>query len=281
MSYQRTVKLLCLLAITWGQSCAQPLSLRNSETLVITGSSTVFPLVDEIADRYEIEHPNVQIDIEAGGSSQGLNDARQGHADIGMVSRQLVDSEQDLQAFPIALDGVSVLLHKENPVQELTHQQIIDIYTDKINNWQDVGGSNTPIVVLNRPDGKHSTQKVFENYFKLSSDEVVGDRIISGTSATIAAVKTDPNAIGYVSIGTAEYELVHGAPIKLLPIEGVLPTIANVANGTFPVTRPLNLVVTLTPSALTQDFLLYAQSEAVEDLVKEYAFIPIETSDHH
>lgn len=256
------------------QACALPLGLSHSTTLKITGSSTVKPLIQEIAERYEIEHPGTQVEVEAGGSGRGLSDARQGLANIGMVSRALTDAEADLQGFPLAKDGISMLVHKNNPIAQLTNEQIIAIYTDQINNWQEVGGKGDPIIVVNKAEG-HSTLELFESYFDLESDDIIADQIIRDNEEAIATIQSNENAIGYVSIGSAEYEIVHGKPIKLLPIQGVMATILNVENDTFPLTRTLNLVTDTPPTGLTQDFINYAQSEAVEDLVREQSFIPL------
>jgi phosphate transport system substrate-binding protein len=113
--------------------------------LVLTGSSTVAPLVGEIAKQFEALHPGVRVDVQSGGSSRGVADARRGLADIGMVSRDLKPEEQDLTALTIARDGVSVILHRDNPVVALSDEQIVAIYKGDITNWSEVGGNDAPI----------------------------------------------------------------------------------------------------------------------------------------
>ena len=125
-----------------------------SGKLTITGSSTVAPLVSEIAKRFEAQHSDVRIDVQTGGSSRGVSDVREKIADIGMVSRELKESEKGIMAFPIALDGVSIIVHESNPVGELTNKEIVDIYTGKIKNWSEVGGNNTPITVISKAEGR-------------------------------------------------------------------------------------------------------------------------------
>lgn len=240
----------------------------------MTGSSTIAPLASEIGKRYEKEHPGVRIDVQSGGSSRGVADARQGVADIGMVSRSLDPDEQDLSSFTIAKDGVSVILNQANPVQKLTDQQIVDIYTDKINNWQQVGGKNAPITVVNKAEGR-STLELFTKHFKLNTPEIRADVVIGDNEQGIKTVAGNSNAIGYVSIGSAEFNVTQGNPIKLLPIAGVTATSANVLNGTFPISRPLNLVTSEAPTELRQDFIEFAQSPQVQDIVKEQYFVPL------
>src|SRR5262249_189975 len=168
----------------------------------------------------EAQHTGVRVDVQTGGSSRGVADARQGLNDIGMVSRALNDDERDLQAFSIANDGVTIILHKTNPVQALTSQQIVDIYTGKVTNWKEVGGKDTPSTVVNKAEGR-STLELFLHYFKLKNSAIKASVVIGDNEQGIKTVAGNPNAIGYVSIGTAEYDLARGEPIKLLDIGGV------------------------------------------------------------
>ena len=104
--------------------------------------------------------------MQSGGSSRGGADARQGLADIGMVSRAMKEDERDLTAFPVARDGVCPILHHENPVQALTDEQVIAIYTGKITNWKAVGGMDAPITVVKKAE-ERPTLEVFLHYFTL------------------------------------------------------------------------------------------------------------------
>ncbi|HLA61548.1 MAG TPA: substrate-binding domain-containing protein, partial [Nitrospiraceae bacterium] len=122
--------------------------------LVITGASTLAPLIAEIGKRFESLYPAVRVDVQSGGSSRGVADARQGLADIGMVSRAMKEDEQDLSAFPVARDGVCPILHQANPVQALTDEQVVAIYTGTITNWKAVGGTDAPITVVNKAEGR-------------------------------------------------------------------------------------------------------------------------------
>lgn len=260
----------CVSIVSLASACRQP----SQKILVITGSSTVAPLVSEIAKRYEAEHPGVRIDVQTGGSSRGIADARSKVADIGMVSRSLKSEEADLTAHSIAQDGVTVILHRDNPVRSLTDRQIVDIYTDRINNWQEVGGKNAPITVVNKAEGR-STLELFANYFKLKTTDIKADTIIGDNEQGIKTVAGNPNAIGYVSVGAAEYNANNQTPIKLLPVNGVEASTETVRNGTFPLSRPLNLVALGTPQPQAQEFINYARSSQVQDLVETQYFVPI------
>jgi phosphate transport system substrate-binding protein len=245
-----------------------------AQKLVLTGSSTMAPLAGEIARRFESRHPGTRIDVQTGGSSRGINDVRNRTADVGMVSRDLKPEERGLRTHTIALDGVGIIVHASNPVVMLNRRQLIDIYTGKIVNWKEVGGVNSPITVVNKAEGR-STLELFLNYLNLKNSEVKPQVIIGDNSQGIKTVAGNRNAIGYVSIGAAAYEAKHGTPIKLLPLDGVAATVANVRNGTFPLSRPLNLVTQAVPGGLAREFIEFARSMEVHDLVEAQYFVPV------
>jgi phosphate transport system substrate-binding protein len=244
------------------------------DKIVLTGSSTVAPLVAEIGKRFEKKNPGVRVDVQTGGSSRGVNDARSGVADIGMASRALKGDETDLKAFAIARDGIGIILNSANAVTSLTDQQVIDIYTGKITDWSAVGGNPGPITVVNKAEGR-STLELFLHFFKLKASDIKAQVVIGDNQQGIKTVAGNPNAIGYVSVGTAEFEAGQGTPIKLLGMGGVAASVENVRNGSFPLARPLNLVTNKDPTGLTKSYIDYAQSDEVHDLVKEQFFVPI------
>lgn len=242
--------------------------------LTLTGASTISPLAGEMGKRFESLHPGVRVDVQSGGSARGVSDARQGLADIGLVSRNLKDDEKDLTAFTIARDGVCVILHRDNPVAALQDDQVVAIYTGKIVNWKEVGGKDAAITVVNKAEGR-STLELFCHYFKLKNPDIKAHVVIGDNAQGVKTVAGNPDSIGYVSIGTAEYEAQHGVPIKLQATGGVAASIENVRNGTFPFSRVLNLVTLKPPTGLVKEFLDFAQSDKVHDLIKEQYFVPI------
>lgn len=245
-----------------------------SGRLTLTGASTIAPLAAEIGKRLEETNPDLRVDVQTGGSSRGIADIRGGLSDIGLVSRNLKDDEKDLKAFVIARDGVSVILHADNPVKELTDQQIVEIYLGKITNWKDVGGNDAPVTVVNKAEGR-STLDLFTSFFKVKNSDIKASVVIGDNQQGIKTVAGNPNSIGYVSIGTAEFEAGEGTPIKLLPLAGVEATVENVRNETFPLARPLNLIVKNEPAGTVAAFIKFAQSNDVSDLVTEQFFVPL------
>lgn len=240
--------------------------------LVLTGSSTVAPLAAEIARRFEQRNPGVRIDMQSGGSSRGISDARSGLADIGMVSRALKAEEADLTAYLVARDGIGLIVHRSNPVVALSDDQVRAIYTGAVSNWSAVGGPDRRVTVVNKAEGR-STLELFLHYTGLKSNEIRAQVVIGDNQQGIKTVAGNPGAIGYVSIGSAEFEEAQGTPIRLLPMSGVPATVENVRNGTFPLARPLNLVTRGKPGELAQRFIRFAQSDQVDDLIQAQFFV--------
>ncbi len=267
--------LACSLAVTACsvQQDGAPTQGKFSGRLILSGSSTMAPLASEIGKRFESLHPGVRIDVQSGGSARGMADARRGTADIGMVSRALKPEESDLVAHTIALDGVAVILHRDNPASELTDADVVAIYTGKTSNWSRIGGVDAPITVVNKAEGR-STLELFLSHYNLAAEAIRPSIVIGDNLQGILTVAGDPNAIGYVSIGTAEHEAFSGRTIKLMAMAGIAPTVANVRNGSFPLSRPLNLVTHGPVSPLSQAFIDYAASSAVADVVEAQFFVP-------
>ncbi len=245
---------------------------RQSERLVITGSSTVAPLVAEIGKRFEAD-AGVRVDVQTGGSSRGIADARNGLADIGMASRALGAAEDDLTGFTIARDGICVIIHRDNPITELSDPQVVDMFTGRLTHWDSLGGEDRRITVVNKAEGR-STLELFLKHFALDNRDVKASVVIGDNEQGIKTVAGNPGAIGYVSIGAAEHAAARGVAIKLLPMSGIAASTATLSEGNFPLARPLTLVIQGEPSTLTQRFIDYARSPAVHDLVRELSFVP-------
>ena len=249
-------------------------SQSDTAKLTLTGSSTIAPLVMELGRAFEKLHPNVRIDVQTGGSSRGVADARAGLADIGMVSRELKQSESDLLPHAIAYDGIALIINKNNPIKVLSDKQIIAIYQGHIDNWQEVGGPDQVITVVNKAEGR-STLELFLKYFKLNNREIKADIVIGDNQQGVKTVAGNHWAIAYISVGAAEYEEQHGTPIKLLGVGGETASISSIKQGRYPLSRPLNIVTLDEPLGLAKEFIEFAQSSQVLGLVEQQYFIPI------
>lgn len=242
--------------------------------LVLTGSSTMAPLIVEIAKRFEAQHPQVRVEVQTGGSTRGISDARQGTADFGMVSRNLKAVENDLTAHEIARDGICLIVHADNPVPSLSREQVLAIYRDEVADWKEIGGPPAPIVAVHKAEGR-GTLEVFLSHFELTQQDIHPDVIAGDNLQAIKSVAGNPYAVGYVSIGAAEAEARQGTAIRLIPAGEVAATSGNVAEGRFPMVRPLNLVAREPLSPLASAFLAFVRSGQHSDLIEAQYFVPV------
>ena len=243
------------------------------ERILLTGSSTMAPLIKAIAERFQALHPKVQIEVQAGGSGRGIKDAMEGKADIGMASRALVGAESSLFSFAIARDGVSLVVHKDNPIASLTRQQIADIYTGKITNWKDVGGTDAPIAVIVPRQG-HSSVELFTHFFKIKYTDIKAHATVHDNQSRLAALVANPNGIVFMSVGEAERRALAGAPIKLLPVDGVPAGTKAIKSGNFPISRPLLLLTKAPPTGRVKQFIDFALSGQAIETIEKYDFVP-------
>lgn len=236
----------------------------NPQTLTVAGSRSVLPSVQELATAYQNENSAVQIDVQGIGSSAGIEAVLSGIAEIGMASRDLKDEEKTkLESVTIAYDAIAIIVHPENSVDNLTVEQVRDIFAGKITNWQDVGGKNLAIVLVDRDPGS-GTKEVFDELL-MGEGVTTTDKalVIDGTGAARAVVGNDIAAIGYISFASVD-ETVR--PIKL---GGVEPSVENVQNGSYFLFRPFVLVYQKgIISNVGLDFLDFIHSSKGQTIIK-------------
>jgi phosphate transport system substrate-binding protein len=250
-----------------------PAAAAPAAHLRLAGSSTMAPLMAEVAKRFQRYHPGVRIDIAQSTSGHGLQAVRDRRADIGMVSRALAAQESTLYGIPIARDGVAVVVHRDNPLSALDAGQLADIYRGKTVNWRQLGGADGALHLLAGNADSGSTE-LMEQYMKLPFGAFRGQRSIGANAERIRAVAADPLAIVYVSLGEAERNARAGVPIKLLALDGVPATSANIRNVRYPVARPLTLVMLAAPSGAARTFTQYCATSEISDLVLAHDFVP-------
>jgi len=172
------------------------------------------------------------------------------------------------------MDGVCVIVHRDNPVSDFTKDQLIAIYTGKVSNWSELGGGSGEILVASKAEGR-ATLEVFLGYTGLDSADIRADVIVGENQHAIKTVAGNVNAIAYVSIGAAGSESESGTPIKLVSCEGIAPTTEAVAAGTFPITRPLQIVTDAETSEVATAFLNYLKTPAINDLIETHLYVPV------
>ena len=271
----RRVFLLCLLlaaapltGIAQGTANA-PLTGK----LLITGSSTMAPMVEELGKRFCALHPGVAITVESGGSGRGVADALEGRADIGMASRELSPKEQALFAIPIARDGVAFVAHKDNPVKGLTRAQALELFTGGIADWKALGGTAARIEVVTRKPG-HSSLELVSHYLGIAPEAIKAAHVMGNSAEVRRLVAANRNAIGFLSAGAVDDAVQKGAPLKPLALDGIAPGIGAVRDGTWPLSRPLNLLTRRVPAGAANAFIEFALSPAARQVILEYDFVP-------
>lgn len=245
------------------------------------GSTTVLPIAEVAIEEFMDMHPGVQLTYEGQGSSVGVQGVIDGVYALGGASRELKDSEKSAGAMatPIALDGIAVVVNGGVPVDNLSLQQVADIFSGKIRNWSGVGGPNKPIVVVNR-DEASGTRAAF---LELCLEEALGDDAkfildaitVESNGDMVTKAGATPDAIGYCGFGYIDRARNAGA--KKISVDGVDPTVDNVLSDSYPVSRKLNIVHkgALTEGSLEKafvDFLLSADGQAI---VEDEGFIAL------
>ena len=245
----------------------------DNSTISVSGSTTVQPLAEKLAEAFMAENTGIRIDVQGGGSSVGVKAAGQGTSDIGMASREIKESE--LAEFPklnvvvIARDGIAIVANADVTVSDLTVEQVRDIFSGKITNWKDLGGEDQNIIVVSREEGS-GTRGAFEELVMGKDALITASAILQPSNGSIrTTVSTTPYSIGYMSFGYLD------DTIKAISIGGIAPTEPNAADGSYPIVRPLNMLTNGEPTGAVKAFLDFILSDAGQKLVVEDGYIPV------
>lgn len=265
--------------------------------ITIAGSTTVFPAVDAAQRAYAAAHPGVSFVVGQGGSGTGIEKAGKGDVNIGMASRDLKAEEKtlypELVGTVIGTDGLALIVNAENPVAGLTKAQVVDLYCGKITDWKELGGAGAVILVTEQEKG--GTMEAFKHHFALEaqSEGEGADRAIvfkakgaaawntvrakraPGNKEILAMVLADPGAIAFVSVAAAERLIKKGGNVKMLAIDGVEASSAQILAGTYKLTRPLLLLAKPTAPTAANDFVAFMLSAEGQALVSAADFLPV------
>jgi len=253
------------------------------------GSDTIVNLALAWAERYQQEHPEVRISVTGGGSGTGIAALLNGTVDIANASRQIKSEEmQEAQSkginpveHVIARDAIAVIVHPDNPVSELTLQQISDIYSGKFNNWQEVGGEDRPIVCLSRETNSGTHVYFLETVLRLGekNDKTLFSTdtlLLPSSEGIINEVRGNPNAIGYDGLGYVPHDLKMIAIARRPGDPYVLPSIATVNDNTYPIARDLYMYTAGQSSGAAAAYLDWIMhSDEAQAIVAQLGFVPI------
>ena len=256
--------LLLLPALGAGCSGSRP-GGAGPVTLQIAGSSSMRPVLDELALAYQASHANVQFDIRGGGSTLGLEELQKGSADIAAVSWRAEDATdpKDVRPTPIARDGIVLVVHPSNKTAGLTLLQLRALYRGETLDWAELGGPPGEPLIISREDGS-GDRNAFEALV-MGDDRVTLDALVMPTAEAVADYVTQhPAAIGYASLAQERDDL------RILPVEGVTPSAEQVDAGTYHLGRLLYLYVKISPSAEVRSFLDFVRSPAGQAIVARH-----------
>lgn len=260
MKKSTSVLLLLFLAVAFAFAGGRQEAAAGSAVIEIGGSTSVMPVMELLANEFHAANPHIRINIHSTGSSDGIRNAGSLYQ-LGMTSRDLTPSElgAGLNQQLIAIDGIAVILHPSNAITNLTLDQVRGIYMGQITNWNQVSTVKSgPIVVITREEGS-GTRGAFEEMVgfagQLRTDAVEGP----STGAVRTIVAGNPNAIGYISIGSISPE------VSAVSINGVAPTAANMLAGSYGIARPFILLYRSLPAAGRQflDWVIGSEGQAI------------------
>lgn len=242
----------------------------SSQTVSTDGSTSMEKVIGFLSEAYMEEHGDIKVTYNPTGSGSGIQAVAEGRCDIGLASRDLKEEEAaDLQGTVVAIDGIGIIVHPDNPVADLTIEQIGDIYTGKITNWKEVGGSDAPVVCIGR-EAASGTRDGFEEVTD-TKDSCRYSQELTSTGDVVQTVSGNPNAIGYVSVASVN------DTVKLVSVEGIIPTIENIQSGDYKMQRNFVLVTKkdVPLSEAAQDFFDYATSAQADSLIAEAGAVPV------
>ena len=241
-----------------------------SGTVSTDGSTSMEKVIDALSEAFMEANSKVTVTYNPTGSGTGIQAVQEGRCDIGLSSRALKDEEKasGLQETVLAYDGIAMIVNPANPVEDLTLEQIADIYTGKITNWSELGGSDSEIVLIGREAGS-GTRSGFEEIVEVK-DLCQYRQELSSTGDVIATVAQNPGAIGYASLASVK------DTVKAVKVGGVTPSEETVKDGTYAIQRPFVLVTKegVTLSETAQAFFNYAVSKDANAVVIAAGVVP-------
>jgi phosphate transport system substrate-binding protein len=252
------------------------------------GSDTMVNLALAWAEAYSELHPEVRVSVTGGGSGTGIASLINGTIDIANASRQ-IKPEEVAEAesngivpveYVVARDAIAVVVNPENPVNALTIPEISAIYQGLITNWSEVGGEDRPIVLLSRETNSGTHVYFLEEVVRQGDPDSVAlfspnTLLLPSSEGISAEVRQNPNAIGYDGLGyvTPDQKVL---AISSYPGGGyVLPTVATVNDGTYPIARDLYMYTAGEPAGLVADYIDFVKSPLAQTIVQELGFVPL------
>ncbi len=257
-----------------GEGAAQQLEGQ----ITIQGSDTMLNIGTAWAEAFMDENPGVDVQVQGGGSGTGIAALINGTVDFANASRGMKDSEiEEAKAkgvdpieHKVAIDGIAVIVHPNNPVEGLTKDQLGAIYRGEITNWKEVGGPDEAIVLLSR-DSSSGTYEYFKEEVVGEDKEYAASALLQpSTQAIVDEVKNNDAAIGYVGLGYVTSD------VKVLAIDGVKASIETAKDGSYPIARYLYMYSDGEVTGLLKAYLDWILGPEGQKLVADEGFVPLD-----
>ena len=284
------VGLICLSACQQADTdTSSATGIEASETYIENkGSDTLVNLALAWAEEYQIQQPDIQISVTGGGSGTGFAALINGTIDIANASRDIKQEEIDSALadgfepveYIVANDAIAVIVNPENPIDQLTLDQVSRVFKGEVTNWQELGGEDRPIVKLSRETNSGTHVYFLETVVRLGSDEdksifSADTLLLPSSEGIIAEVSDNPNAIGYDGLGYVTEEVKMVALATAQGDDYILPSVASVINGTYPIARHLFMYTRGEAQGIQKDYLDWILSESAQEIVTELGFVPV------
>lgn len=242
----------------------------SQKTVSTDGSTSMEKVIGYLSEAYMEKNPDVKVTYNPTGSGAGIQAVQDGRCNIGLASRNLKDEEKaDLNETIVAIDGIAVIVNPENPVADLTVEQIAQVYTGEVTNWQEVGGDDAPIVCIGR-EAASGTRDGFESITG-TADNCQYAQELTSTGDVVQTVSSNPNAIGYASLASVSDK------VQTISVEGVMPSDETILSGDYKIQRNF-VLVTKKDKELTgpaKDFFDFCMSSDADEYIKKAGAVPV------
>ena len=241
---------------------------NETTDITIEGSTSMYPVATALAKAYMEKKHNVHIDVQGGDSEAGINNVKAGKVDIGMSSKNLTDTESSgLSSYNIGKDPVAVIVNPLNPLNNITMDELKDIYTGKTTNWGELGGNNMKINPVIREMG-FGTRYDFEVYVMGGANYTNNVMVVTSTYGVLQTVAVSSGTIGYVSNNAID------PGVKILKINNVTLNEQNVENGTYPLTRSMLFIVKGSATGEIKKFIDFSMSTEGQNIINKVEYDP-------
>ncbi|MGD0534892.1 MAG: phosphate ABC transporter substrate-binding protein [Methanoregula sp.] len=254
----------------------------QTETLTLTGSTTVLPIAQAVADAYTKAHPEANIQVSGGGSGVGIQAIINKKVDIGMSSADVSAAQKaqdsNMNIITIAHDGIAIIVNPANTIPSISLAQVQQIYSGNITSWSSLSGagvsnSNNQIVLVGR-DSSSGTRTYFDSSVMKGVNDSMSMHEDNSNGAVLQEVAQTPNAIGYISIGYLD-NTVKALPIQLANGTLIAPTVATVKDKTYPIHRDLYMITNGQPTGLANDYINFLLSPAGQQIVVAQGYVAL------